>query len=145
MRKVSLEFHKMRTALIVTSVLLILAILAGAGLVIARIVAPAGIGFDRDFGGRFGHHPFWGFTNVGWLGMGLIMLAMLFLWLLVPLGIGAAIWWAVSRGRERPSDRRPESSLEILRRRYAQGEITREEFIERRETLQGKSNGGNQL
>jgi putative membrane protein len=134
----------MRTVVIVMSVLLILAILAGAGLVIARLVAPVGIGFDRDFGGPFGHHPFRGFTNVGWLGMGLIMLAMLFLWLLVPLGIGAAIWWVASRGRERPSDRRPESSLEILRRRYAQGEITREEFIERRETLRGESNGGDE-
>jgi putative membrane protein len=134
----------MRTVAIVISILLILAILAGAGLVIARLVSPVRIGFERDFGRGFGYHPFLGSANVGRVGVILVILAMLFLWLVIPLGIGAIIWWAVARGRNRVAPPQRESSLEILRRRYAQGEITREEFIERRETLRGKSDGGNE-
>jgi putative membrane protein len=133
----------MRTVVIVISVLLVVAILLGGGIVIGRLVAPGRVGFNRGFEGPLGHH-FFGYAGTGWFGVIPMILAMIFLWLLVPLGIGAAIWSAVARGRGRAPGRQAESSLEILQRRYAQGEITREEFLERRETLQGGPKGGNE-
>lgn len=42
----------------------------------------------------------------------------------------------VVNGREGASD--PSKAVRILEERYARGEISREEFLERREVLQGK-------
>jgi putative membrane protein len=46
---------------------------------------------------------------------------------------GVAIFWAVARATERPQQgERGESALEILRKRYARGEITKEQFDQMR-------------
>ena len=73
----------------------------------------------------------------GWL-IGLIVL-VLFL-LLVGGGIAAIVWF-VAQGSGSPRQgsgqepRRESEALEILRRRYAAGEIDREEFQRMREEL----------
>lgn len=47
----------------------------------------------------------------------------------------AAVVWAVSRGSQVESHRN-ETPLEVLRRRYAEGEISTEEYEERKRRLQ---------
>ena len=67
-----------------------------------------------------------GYEGIGWLmGGGLMMLPMLLVWV-APL---ALVVWAATRlgGLQRPAAP-DETPLEILRRRYARGEITQEEF-----------------
>ena len=74
----------------------------------------------------------------GWL-VGLIVL-VLFL-LLVGGGVAAVIWF-VAQGSQGPKQgygqgpRRDDEALEILRQRYARGEIDREEFQRMREEIQ---------
>ena len=63
---------------------------------------------------------FWG---VGMLiGMG----AFALFWVLVLAGVALVIRWLWVQAR--PTAKAEESALEILKRRYARGEITREEF-----------------
>jgi putative membrane protein len=63
----------------------------------------------------------WGMTLGGWIWMAIWVVALLaMVWLLVAGG----------RGREREKD-----PLEILRRRFASGEITEEEFRHARDVL----------
>lgn len=63
----------------------------------------------------------WGMTLGGWLWMAIWVIALL-----------AMVWLIVSggRGRERAGD-----PLEILRDRYARGEISEEEFRHARDVL----------
>ena len=74
-------------------------------------------------------HPMWGLWGVG---MAVMMVAS---WALLIAGLVLGIRWLVSQGRER----RPghDRALEILRERYARGEIGREEFEARRRDLEG--------
>jgi putative membrane protein len=67
---------------------------------------------------------------------------------LAPIGLGVAFWillillivWLV-RGM-RTSARAPGgSAVQMLEERFARGEITREEFIERRDVLGGRTAG----
>jgi len=56
---------------------------------------------------------------------------MLAFWVVVIAGVVLAIRWLVTQGRES----RPDSALEILRQRYARGEINKEEFDARKRDL----------
>jgi len=68
----------------------------------------------------------WGVWGVG------MMLMMLVFWGVVIIGIVLAIRWAVSQGREsRPTD----AALDILRQRYARGDISKEEFETKKKDL----------
>jgi putative membrane protein len=71
-------------------------------------------------------HPIWFW---GW-GLGM-MLMMLIFWLLVIVGVVLSIRWLVRQGKHGPSD----PALEILRERYARGEINKEEFEARKRDL----------
>ncbi len=76
---------------------------------------------------------FGGYDGIGWiLGGSLMMLMMLLFWIgpiaLVALGLSGA------RGGQRPSTQE-ETPLESVRRRYASGEISQEEFEQTRRTL----------
>lgn len=69
----------------------------------------------------------------GWGGHGFGWVLMLLFWVLVIAGIVALIRGISSRSGGSPSA--PESPLEILKRRYAMGEIDKEEFEEKKSTL----------
>ena len=70
--------------------------------------------------GPYGYGTGWGWMMVGWI-------MMVVFWGLVIVGIVALIRWVNSRnvpGRAGYSER----PMEILRRRYAAGEITKEQY-----------------
>jgi len=86
------------------------------GLVIAQ---------ERSFEWRWEMHPMW------W-GWGLGMMAMMFLfWALVIVGLVVGIRWLLGKGKEDRTD----AALEILRQRYARGEINKEEFDTKKKDL----------
>ena len=69
---------------------------------------------------------------IWWWGWGLGMMAMMLLfWALVIIGLIVGIRWLLGRGREERSD----PALQILRERYARGEINKEEFDARKKDL----------
>ncbi len=75
----------------------------------------------------------WGFGGIG--GYGWIMfIFMIIFWGLVIWGIVALIRAAGHREYHNPD--RPDSAMEILKRRYAAGEITREEYEEKKRGIQ---------
>ena len=76
----------------------------------------------------WGGHPMWGMWGVWGFGM---MLVMLTFWVLVIVGLIALVRWLVTQGRESRTD----TALEILRQRYARGEINREEFDAKKRDL----------
>ena len=66
----------------------------------------------------WGMHYMWGPWGIG------MMLMMLVFWGLIIVVLVLGIRWLVTQGREP----RPDSALDILRQRYARGEITKEQF-----------------
>jgi putative membrane protein len=56
---------------------------------------------------------------------------MLVFWILVIAGLVLGVRWLMQEGKERRSD----SALEILRQRYARGEINKEEFETKKRDL----------
>lgn len=75
----------------------------------------------------------------GWewtLGGGLIMgLGMLLIWV-VPIGLIVAL--VVYLNNQNQSTKAPERAIDILENSYARGEISREEFLQKRDDLLGK-------
>ena len=67
--------------------------------------------------------PYWG---GGWWMAG-AWLTMLLFWALVIVGIVALLKFVITRGAA-PRSGGSDTPLEILRRRYAAGELTREQF-----------------
>jgi putative membrane protein len=81
---------------------------------------------DRPWEWGGGMHPMmWGAWGMA------MMFGMFLFWVLVIVGVVLAIRWLVTQGREPRVDR----ALEILRERYARGDISREEFEARRRDL----------
>ena len=70
-------------------------------------------------------HQMWGMWGMG------MLLVMLTFWVLVIVAIVAGIRWLMHQGREPRSD----AALEILRQRYARGEINKDEFDARKRDL----------
>ena len=60
-----------------------------------------------------------------------MLLMMLVFWGLIIVGLVLGIRWLVSQGRESRSD----SAMDILRQRYARGEIDKDEFEARKRDL----------
>jgi putative membrane protein len=56
---------------------------------------------------------------------------MLFFWVLIIAAIVFGVRWLLNQGKEGRSD----SALEILRQRYARGEINKEEFETKKKDL----------
>jgi len=69
--------------------------------------------------------------SFGWFGPGFGWLFMILFWALVIAGIVALIKWLVSS-----STQRGETPLDILKARYARGEIGREEYERMRREMQ---------
>ena len=80
-------------------------------------------------GPRWGdYHPMWGM----WGMWGFIMpVIMIIFWVLIIVGIVLGIRWLVTNGKRQQAD----SALEILRQRYARGEIQKEEFEAKKRDL----------
>ncbi|HEY7322055.1 MAG TPA: SHOCT domain-containing protein [Candidatus Binatia bacterium] len=73
-------------------------------------------------------HPMW------WWGWGLGMMAMMFLfWVLVIVGLIIGVRWLLGISKQGKSD----SAMEILRQRYARGEINKDEFEAKKKDLGG--------
>ena len=76
----------------------------------------------------------WGMHPMGWMGgfwgVGMMFMMMLF-WILMIAGLVFAVRWLMSQGK----DSRGDSALEILRQRYARGEINKEEFEAKKRDL----------
>ena len=86
-------------------------------------------GQGRPYEWGWGMHPMWGLWGVWGIGM---MVMMLMFWGVVIAGIVVAIRWMVSHGGPlRPSD----PALDILRQRYARGDISKEEFEAKKQDL----------
>jgi putative membrane protein len=71
---------------------------------------------------------------MGWMGgiwgIGMMFMMLLF-WILVIVAIVLAVRWLVGQSQGGRND----SAMEILRQRYARGEINKEEFDARRKDL----------
>ncbi|HEC17116.1 MAG TPA: SHOCT domain-containing protein [Sedimenticola sp.] len=74
--------------------------------------------------------------GMGFMGMIFYMLS----WLLILAGIVLLVKWLVTRGKGADED--GETALDILKKRYARGEITKEEFEQRRKDLNQENHGG---
>jgi putative membrane protein len=81
---------------------------------------------DRPYEWGSGMHPMWGIWGIG------MMLMMLVFWGVVIVGIVLGIRWVVSQGR---ASRATDSALDILRQRYARGDISKEEFEAKKKDL----------
>lgn len=71
-----------------------------------------------------------GFDGMGWGWIGLGMVHMLLFWVLVILGIAVLLRWLTSGpgGPGISSGEMPQRAIDILKARYAKGELTREQF-----------------
>jgi putative membrane protein len=93
----------------------------------ALIPAPA-LAQERPWECGWSMHPGWWMWSAGGVVMMLMMLA---LWGVVIAGIVLGIRWLARQGRQEQPDR----ALDILRERYARGEIDKEAFEARRRDL----------
>jgi putative membrane protein len=63
---------------------------------------------------------------------------MIIIWIVVIVGIVFLVKWLVEQGRTgRQTSEKEESPLDILKKRYAKGEIDREEFERKKRDLTG--------
>ena len=88
-------------------------------------------GVDQLVVGEWGGwtvHPVWGLFGPWHLGMMLLMLAF---WAVVIAGVVLSIRWLARQGK-RPE---PDPALEILRERYARGDISKDEFDAKKRDL----------
>ena len=70
----------------------------------------------------------WGW---GWIGLGIFHMGLF--WILVILGIVVLVKWLASDGTPRTERR----ALDILKERYAKGELTREQFEQMKRDVGG--------
>jgi putative membrane protein len=114
---------------IILVILLLVALFGGAGM-----MGFGGFGMGPGMMSGYGMHGFggpfgFGFSPLGWI------LSLVF-WALIIGGIVLlAVWLARSAGQTSVGRFVSESTLEILKTRYAKGEITREQFNDLRKDL----------
>jgi putative membrane protein len=74
----------------------------------------------------WGMHPMWW----GAWGFGMMIMMILF-WVLIIVAVVLGIRWLIGQGKDSRSD----SALEVLRQRYARGEINKDEFDAKKKDL----------
>ena len=74
------------------------------------------------------------YGDMGWFGPGFGGVFMILWWVLIIAGIVALARWLMSLSR---GDAPRKSALDVLDERYAQGEINRDEYEQRKRDLQG--------
>jgi len=73
----------------------------------------------------------------GWSMMGPVMwIFMLLLWGFVIFGVICAVRWLIVRSKPDGNNFHSETPLEILKKRYARGEISKDEFEQRKKDLE---------
>jgi putative membrane protein len=101
---------------------LIISAFATCALVIQASAQMMGRGMGPDMMG-------WGWWGMGWI-------FMIIFWGLVIVGLVFLIKWLAGLSRSRaPFDKPHDSALEILKQRYAKGEINKDEFEEKKRDL----------
>jgi putative membrane protein len=85
-------------------------------------------GQDRTWEWHWGMHPMMFMWGAGGL---VVMIMMLVFWGLIIAGLVLGVRWLSSQGRGTGRD----EALEILRQRYARGEIDKQEFETRKRDL----------
>ena len=111
-------------------------IVGGVVLAILIVLPLVWGGFSGWRGGWSMMGPGWGMMGPGMMGgfgWGWMPLLVIVFWGLVIWGIVAAVRSASGRGRGDTST--TESALEVLKRRYAQGEIKKKEYEEKKRDL----------
>lgn len=78
-------------------------------------------------------HSFWG--GMGWIGMLFPLLILIILALILLLIVRRLLQNSRSRDQSNISDSRSGKAMEILKERYAGGEIDREEFEQKKQDL----------
>jgi putative membrane protein len=96
---------------------------------LATLVAATGASAQPRAWEAWDMHPMWGMWGLWGIGM---MLGMLVFWGLVITGVVLGIRWLVRQGS---AESKGDRALDILRERYARGEINREEFLARKRDL----------
>jgi putative membrane protein len=90
---------------------------------------------SSQWGGSGGWHMgpgMMGGWGMGWFGM----IFMLIFWVLVIVGLVLLIKWLIQTTKKEPEARHSSSrALDILKERYARGEINKEEYEERKRDL----------
>jgi putative membrane protein len=91
--------------------------------------------------GMMGPGHMWGWDGDGWgswWGIG-----MMLVWLLILVAVVLGVIWFIRQGASRGSgvETTHDRALDTLRERYARGEISHEEFEEKRRDLQSGSGG----
>jgi putative membrane protein len=98
------------------------------GLALGGLTPAIVIAQERPYEWAWDMHPMWWMWGAWGI---LMMLGMLTFWGLVIAGIVLGIRWLVRQGRGSG----PDAALDILRQRYARGEISKEEFEAKKRDL----------
>ncbi len=79
----------------------------------------------------------WGYmgNGYGWGGMALGMASMLLFWVLLVAAVAIVIRYVWGTGISSSERRQEKTALDILKERYARGEIEREEFEQKKRDL----------
>ncbi len=108
------------------------------GIVALGIIAAAAWGFGRNWGGYGGWGMMRGGGMMGGFGGGwwLVMGCVIFFGGLIAIGIAAFVPRSSCMGHHTDTTHQAETPVDILRRRYASGEINKEEFEQKKNDLQ---------
>jgi|SRR2546426_11540858 len=98
------------------------------GLAFGGLTPAIAMAQERRYEWAWGMHPMWWMWGAWGI---LMMLGMLVFWGLVIVGVVFGIRWLVRQGKSSG----PDAAFDILRQRYARGEISKEEFEAKKRDL----------